>query len=434
MAGFANSFEKAFIPAAASGSNAALEAIKEKIKTESEKTKAATKLDSIKQGVVKMHENMVLSGQDTTAMEPFMAGISELKDPEIAELFFKSALSTAEKQKSLTDKILEFGKVAEAGKNLGNRQIFDAAGAGASSLLGVGGQATQPTTNNGMASQIQNSGFGQVGNMQESIQKLPDDGKPGQIVNLQQTTDTKTDIAKAQQGPMAPNINIEGIGSIEIDSFTGKESADGQRQKIVNNLIEERAKKSQEPLGSEVVTKFAGAVQGLDMLQKTVDNLGFYRNEKTGKVESFQGGEFKKKIAGSKAASFKESTLPLSNIKVTGGMFEGLVQMAGTDDARKIDLWLTTMAENVLRARTGAAAPEPEIVREEARSLIRLLDSPDVAFERLSVNEGFLRTVANNIRPGTISELSIPSGIIATDAKGNRAIISKDGKTVIKEL
>lgn len=59
-----------------------------------------------------------------------------------------------------------------------------------------------------------------------------------------------------------------------------------------------------------------------------------------------------------------------------------------------------TLAENLLRARTGATAPEPEVVREEARTMLNsYFESPETWESKISNNELYLTGVADEVRP-----------------------------------
>jgi hypothetical protein len=117
-------------------------------------------------------------------------------------------------------------------------------------------------------------------------------------------------------------------------------------------------------------------------------------------------------LTGAKAAGFEEPKV--LGIPVTLGISTGISQMSAGSEARKIDLALRTLAENVLRARTGAQAPEEEKISEQKRSFIRLLEAgrPDVILERLETNEDFLKLMVNSIDPeGIFGELFDSEGV-----------------------
>ena len=85
-----------------------------------------------------------------------------------------------------------------------------------------------------------------------------------------------------------------------------------------------------------------------------------------------------------------------------------------------------TLSENILRARTGAQAPEPEMVREYARTLLMsFIESPNTWAKKINQDYGFLQGTAKEIRPKKEKEWG--SGLfgysVGDEIKGN------DGKT-----
>lgn len=147
------------------------------------------------------------------------------------------------------------------------------------------------------------------------------------------------------------------------------------------------------PLSGEASGKFSMAEQGIGNAQKIKDIYGF---------EDGAPG-FKLKTLRAKAAGFQ-----IPSINPAANLLEGAVQSFAGDEGRNLDLQYQTLAENLLRARTGAAATEPEIAREKQRLMARFMDSPEVALNRINEGENMLRGTAEGLRPGSTSRMTLP--------------------------
>ena len=179
---------------------------------------------------------------------------------------------------------------------------------------------------------------------------------------------------KVSYGPTGPTISFE----------------ETPEEKFRQQQIEQDIK----PLAGETAIRYAGANQALQDIGNITNILGL--KQEGGKWQSRPDAQ--KVIMGAKAAGFREPRI--FGVPVTGGLLETGVGAFAGDEARKLDLNMQTLAENVLRARTGAAAPEPEIVREQQRSMMRMFnESPEVWAERLRQNEQLMGTTAKEIRP-----------------------------------
>ncbi len=114
--GFAESFEKSFNPAVQKGSDIALEAIKEKIKLDREKSDESQSVLSMKEQMAYMREEMVKKGADTSTIDNVLVGISKVNKKEVVEPIFKAVLETA--KQGPYDTLIAQGKAAEASNNI----------------------------------------------------------------------------------------------------------------------------------------------------------------------------------------------------------------------------------------------------------------------------------------------------------------------------
>ena len=161
---------------------------------------------------------------------------------------------------------------------------------------------------------------------------------------------------------------------------------------------------STKPISGEAAGKLAGAQQGLKNTQEIIDEFGFQ--------ETPEGGIEAPGFLGNKARLSLAQFRPKVGIGLPGAFSTvagGISQMMAGDKGKKLDLAFETLAENNLRARTGAAATEPEIQREKQRLITRMTDSEKIALDRLMTSEDFLRSAANYIRPGSAREVSFPT-------------------------
>ena len=148
------------------------------------------------------------------------------------------------------------------------------------------------------------------------------------------------------------------------------------------------------PLSGEASKMLSMAEQGLGNAQNIRKIFGL-RQGADG-VTASPG--YKGKVFKMKAANFGAGMNPMLGV---AGIIPGAGQLFAGDEGRKLDLYYQTLAENNLRARTGAAATPWEIQREKSRLMARLNDSPELANERLNESDKFLGGTAENIRPGS---------------------------------
>jgi len=179
-------------------------------------------------------------------------------------------------------------------------------------------------------------------------------------------------------------------------------------QEIVNPAWEQyemekkRQEELQKPLSGEASAKLSGGRQGVENVRDII-KIAKLKKDSSGNISARE--DMKGLIAGQKAASFQEPRIPIIDVPITGGITEGIVQAFAGNDARKFDLYINTLAENMVRARTGATVTKKEEVNEQKRTYLRLLDNPEVMLERIKQDEKYLRGVAEGIRPGSTADI-----------------------------
>lgn len=155
------------------------------------------------------------------------------------------------------------------------------------------------------------------------------------------------------------------------------------------------------PLSAEGSTKLEGARQSLEQA-KAVKALANEQNF----------GELKKGVGKIRMATSFGLNQPgsvkgaLTNF-ATAGLAPKIFKTS--DEQKKFELAVNLIAENNLRSKTGAAAPTPEQIREEARQL--LADDSFQSFtNRMDVSEKYNRGVAEGIRPGSSAQFGQQQG------------------------
>jgi len=338
--GFGKSFDEAFKPAFAQSQAGALDALKEKIKNDAEKVKQQSKLLNIQSSVVSMQERMKKSGQDTTSIDPFVEGIAQVKDADVAELFLKSALSTAEKQKSLTDQILELSKVAEAGKTIGNRGLFDTAVSGANTLLG---------------------------------------GTPPTETPSQPTTQPQAPQAEPTSQPSSI-LSISNIIAPEIDNFTGKPTSKGLQQEAQNKSIIAQVEREIKGESGDVAGRISLAEEAIKNISD-VKSILF----PSGKADSFR-----------KDIAFG-GNVPLGQAPFIGALIPDKIPFGkqGQEFHRKMGAALSAR----ILIKTGVAARPEEVRAEFSQFAPEWSSNPEAALNGLNELDSFYKNFLTTVRP-----------------------------------
>jgi hypothetical protein len=178
-----------------------------------------------------------------------------------------------------------------------------------------------------------------------------------------------------------------------------KEKIELEHKNKLEQIIEENNAKAkaksieekQKPLSGDAALKYSGALQGMRDIKYISDELGLNSGTLNPNAKELI---YKSNLA-VEGANAKATLIPGLQ-----GVYKGVKYSRAGDAGSRLSNKFMTLAENLLRARTGAAAPDPEIVREYARSLLRgYTESPETWISKLKQNEEFLSGVAKGIRP-----------------------------------
>lgn len=165
-------------------------------------------------------------------------------------------------------------------------------------------------------------------------------------------------------------------------------------------LAQDAAKEAQKPLSAEAATKLEGAKQTIEQIgaARALANQDNFQDRKSGYTKIKMGQKF----------GVTDPTSIKGNLINAIGFGVPKKLVATSDDDKKFELAVNLIAENSLRARTGAAAPTQEQIREEARQLVGD-DTYESFLNRMGVSENFASGVAEGIRPGSSKKFGQPS-------------------------
>lgn len=157
-------------------------------------------------------------------------------------------------------------------------------------------------------------------------------------------------------------------------------------------MEQKRLEDAQKPLSAEGAVKYEGAKQSVEQagtVRRLVNETNFPK---------MKAGVSKIRVASKLGLNQPGSVRGNLTDFVTGGVARALFKT--NDEQKQFELAVNLIAENNVRAKSGAAVPEPEQVREEARQL--LADDSFKSFvQRLVVSEKYNRGLMNSIRPGS---------------------------------
>lgn len=200
-------------------------------------------------------------------------------------------------------------------------------------------------------------------------------------------------------GPVNPNLT-----AVEFDRY-------GNPKKYVDY--------STKALSGDAARGYSGAMQGLGNIENIKGEFGLY--EEGGKVQIDPG--YQQKILGLKMAGLRGSPFEQG----PAGILPFMLRNASGRQARDLALQYETLAENELRARTGAAANPFEYISTKSRIEPGLTDRPENIYNKLQEPQKFLGQAAEAVRPGSTAGLMKKGGRVMVDANGNRAMVYPDG-------
>lgn len=187
--------------------------------------------------------------------------------------------------------------------------------------------------------------------------------------------------------PYIEGLNIGGM-NVKIPKSQEQVTLDAQ-----NKAQEESILAASKPLSAEAATRYSGVTQGVGNIKNIV-------NELSGKDIKLAKDLIYKANLGVNAASAKDTLIPGGR-----GIYQSNLKWRSGDKGLNLANEFLTLSENLLRARTGAQAPEPEIIREQARTLLNSWsESPETWHKKLKTNLDFLQGVGKEIRPNRQDE------------------------------
>lgn len=245
----------------------------------------------------------------------------------------------------LVEETLKKAKLVEASKTLNDRALYN-------SLMGVETPTTsQPTTSIELNNQQQNA--------TTDINSLPDQ----KLYELSQ----------------------------QQDEFLGKSTPLALQAKDILKRREEDLK----PLAGDTSAKYSGAKLGIKNINDIVKDINNYQGDQKQLIREAN--------LAIEAENAKDTFIP--GLK---GAYKVSKLSRVSDSGKKLANSFSTLAESLLRARTGAAAPDPEIVREYARTLLKTFqESPETWNQKLQNDFNFLKSVHDEIRPSRKYEATL---------------------------
>lgn len=187
------------------------------------------------------------------------------------------------------------------------------------------------------------------------------------------------------------------------------------------------SQKERNPMAAESALRYSGAIQSIKGLQTIAKEIGIDKDGKLNPKAKELIFAANQSIEGANATNQGKGLTQF--IPGGVGLYKGYKYLRGGDKGSKLGSYFMTTAENLLRARTGAAAPEPEIVREYARGLLRsYIESPDTWKAKLAQEEEFAMGIVKEMKPnGWEQDLGEQSRIFSSeptqpsDSLANRA-------------
>lgn len=155
-------------------------------------------------------------------------------------------------------------------------------------------------------------------------------------------------------------------------------------------------------LSGDAARSYSGAVQGLGNIENIKGEFGLSRDE-MGNTEI--APDYKSKILGLKMAGYRNNPASTGPASMVSGF---LIRNLAGKQARDLALQYDTLAENELRARTGAAATPSEIASVRSRMEPSITDRPENIYNRLDEPRKFLSVTADSVKPGTTKRMGLP--------------------------
>lgn len=225
------------------------------------------------------------------------------------------------------------------------------------------------------------------------------------------TEPTVADTLGAAVPQQTPGAAVLGAGQdtgIPPMFVPGKKNKYGIPEEIENPayaLYQKTQEQNASPLSGEAANRYAGAIQGITNIGNIKSMLGI-KETPTGVTASPDSRDLVRQ-----ANLVSEATLskPVPFIPGLQGAYKAFKMIRTSPKGVQLENYFNTLAENVLRARTGAAAPDPEVVREQARTYLKnFQENPEVWAQKMNQDLQYLSTTAKEIRPNRKIDTTIP--------------------------
>lgn len=177
----------------------------------------------------------------------------------------------------------------------------------------------------------------------------------------------------------------DGLITDKYDAYGNRKSAYDPRQKI----LQEQIKAYYKNLTGSTAAQDAMAEQGLTNISNIKERFGF---DEQGNASQ---GFYRKAYRG-KLAENKPWTAALSPTSAGLAVFGNI---AAGKEGRSLAVDYGNLIQNLLRLRTGAAAPIQEQIDEFTRTGFRAGDDPEITFKKLQQGYQLLSQVQENLRP-----------------------------------
>jgi len=173
----------------------------------------------------------------------------------------------------------------------------------------------------------------------------------------------------------------------ELDEYGQPKGYKNYRDESLRKQIEDYNK----GLSGESSGRYGMAVQGEGNVDSIMADLGIDEQGNVSDQAKMAGKLIRAKFSENKPWNI--ATSPAAAVStVVGNLIAG-------KEGQKLSLNYSNLVQNLLRLRTGAAAPIQEQIDEFVRTGYKLGDNPATTYEKLRQGKLLLQTVKNSIRP-----------------------------------
>ena len=216
-------------------------------------------------------------------------------------------------------------------------------------------------------------------------------GSEGQGAATTQSPFAQSGIPQGEEEYYYPPEPVTGtIDGISYETGKYKKPEPTERGK----LFYEQQKKSQEPLTGDTAVKYQSSIRAINSIKNIQKELGDLDNFKEQKDLVWKSNAY---ING---ATSKDTWIP-----GVEGAYSSYYKSRAGDKGAQIGNYFLNLAESIIRAESGAAVTDSEMLRTKARSLFDAWrSSPETWNEQSKMNLDFAKGIAKQIRPLSKSE------------------------------